>query len=75
MVVGRSGHGVLGILHSVAKELVQFIEVNGLMSSSEVSDFYIGVNGHQQVVTTSGKKWGKASRFMWCIVVCKFCER
>ena len=74
MAVGVAGHSVLGILHMVTKELVDFVEVDRIVSSSKVGDFCIRVNGYQRVITTSGKKWGDAGRLVGRVVVCEFCE-
>ena len=75
MAVGVAGHSVLGVLHTVAKEFVYFVEVDRIVSSSKVGNFCIGVNGYQRVITTSGEKWRDAGRLVGRVVVCEFCER
>lgn len=48
--VGGLSHGVLGVLHAVAEEAVNFVEVDGEMSGSQVGDFRVRMNGDNRVV-------------------------
>jgi hypothetical protein len=71
VAVGIGSHGVLGILHTVVKEAVQFVKVNSEVASSEVCDLSIWVNSDQQIISTVCEEWGDACCSMRSIVIGK----
>ena len=64
-------HGVLCILHTIAKEFMHFIEVHSEMLGTQVGNLDIWVNGNQQVISTGREERGYACGGMRSIVVSK----
>ncbi len=62
----------MGILHVIAKEGVQFIKVDGIMTSMEVSNFSTWVNSDQWVISSICKEGGDACSGVGSVIICKF---
>ena len=64
-------HGVLCVLHTIAKEFMHFIEVHSEMLGMQVSNLDIWVNGNQRVISAGREERGYARGGMRSIVVSK----
>ena len=70
-LIGILSYRVLSVLHAVAQELVNFIEVDSESFSPSVGYFCVWVNSNQRVVAASWEEGGDFRRGMGSAIICE----
>ena len=61
--------------HLLTEELVEGVEIDGVLLGTYRSQISLGMDGNVWVVTLVSEEWGHTGSCIWGVIVCELCKR